>query len=126
MVSIIKEIIAKYINSNEIALGSTQAKMCVQIINRIFKKMSAGIKFSAIKVDNNFICDGHHRYIASLLSNYPLERNAGIIAPSTERVPWDLVDFEEEWEYAEDIKKFNQQDAENNNITLEEIEEMVK
>ena len=35
--------------------------------------MSVGIKFSAIKIENNLICDGHHRYIAAILSNFKLE-----------------------------------------------------
>ena len=65
-----KKIILEFIRKNEVELNASQTKLCLPIINRIFKKMSAGINFSAIKVENNLICDGHHRYLASLFANF--------------------------------------------------------
>jgi hypothetical protein len=63
---ITKEIIVEFISTNEIDLIPTHTKLCLPVINRIYKKMSAGIKFSGIKVEDTLICDGHHRYIASM------------------------------------------------------------
>lgn len=96
MKKITKEIIVKFIRNNEIELSSTHTKLCLPVIDRIFKKMSAGIKFSGIKVENNLICDGHHRYIASILANFPLERIPGSVTLATTAVNLKSVTFEEE------------------------------
>ncbi len=97
-------------------------KLCLPVINRIFKKMSIGIKFFGIKVENNLICDGHHRYIASILSNYPLERIPGKVTAATIMVPWESVTFEnEDWDTEAKINMLNEQDAEYNNIHLAEL-----
>jgi len=67
------EILSKYLKENSINLNSTHARLCYSIINRIYKKMCFGIKFQSIKVDGNLIIDGHHRYLASLLSGVTLD-----------------------------------------------------
>lgn len=88
--------------------------------------MSAGIKFTGIKVENNLICDGHHRYIASMLANFPLERIPGNITSATAAVPWESVIFEEEdWDTSAKIKMLNEQDADYNNIAIERIVELL-
>ena len=127
MEKITKEIIVEFISKNEIELSSTHTKLCLPVINRIFKKMSAGIKFSGIKVENNLICDGHHRYIASILANFPLERIPGSITSSTITVHWESVTFEDEdWDTPAKINMLNEQDAEYNNIAIEKIVELLK
>lgn len=127
MKSVTKEIIVEFIRKNQIELSSTHAKLCLPIINRIFKKMSAGIKFSAIKVENNLICDGHHRYIASIFANFLLERVPGNITSATTIVPWDSVYFEEEeWDTPAKIKMLNEKDADYNNIEIEKIIELLR
>lgn len=89
--------------------------------------MSAGIKFSGIKVEDNLICDGHHRYIASILANFPLERIPGSTTSATSPVDWKSVTFEEEdWDTVAKIDMLNEQDAEYNNITIEKIVELLK
>ena len=127
MERITKEFIEEFISNNDIELASTHTRLCLPIINRIFKKMSAGIKFSAIKVENNFICDGHHRYIASLLVNFPLERISGTATSATCIVNWNIVSFDEEdWDTEADINLFNKQDAEFNNIPFDKVVEILK
>lgn len=115
--AISKEIIIQFIRERRIELSSTQTKLCLSIINRIFKKMSAGIKFMGIKVENGLICDGHHRYIASLLANVPLEKIPGNLTGATVVVDWDTPGR---------IYMLNQQDAEYNNVEIEEIIELLK
>ena len=123
MKNITKEFIQNFVNNHEFELSSTQAKLCVPIINRIFKKMSAGIKFSSIKVENNFICDGHHRYIASILASFFLERTPSSSTSATEAVDWKSVIFEEnEWDAPELIDFLNRQDAEFNDIPVAAIQ----
>ena len=125
--SVTKEIIVEFIRKNEIELSSTHTKLCLPVMNRIFKKMSAGIKFQGIKVENNLICDGHHRYIASILSNFPLERIPGRVTSATTAVPWESVIFEEEdWDTPAKIKILNDLDADYNEIPVELIVELLK
>lgn len=67
-----QESILNFIAENDIKCSCTHTKLCVPIVDRIYRKMLAGIKFTEIKVDDRLICDGHHRYLASLLANYTL------------------------------------------------------
>jgi hypothetical protein len=124
---ITKEIIVEFISTNQIDLTSTHTKLCLPVINRIYKKMSAGIKFSGIKVEDKLICDGHHRYIASILANFPLERIAGNTTSATSPVDWESVTFEEEdWDTEAKVNMLNMQDAEYNNIAIDKIVELLK
>lgn len=89
--------------------------------------MLAGIKFSGIKVDNNLICDGHHRYLASLLANFSIERIPTIITPATTAVDWTSVVFEDlDWDTQVKINMLNEQDAVYNNMTIGQILDIVK
>lgn len=126
MKEITKEIIVELIQKNEMDLISTHTKLCLPVINRIYKKMSAGIKFSGIKVEDNLICDGHHRYLASILANFLLERIPGKITSATNAVQWESVSFEEEdWDTPAKINMLNEQDADYNNIAIEKIVELI-
>ena len=127
MEKITKEIIIEFIQKNKIELSSTHTKLCLPVINRIFIKMSAGIKFSGIKVENSLICDGHHRYLASILANFPLERIPGNVTSATTAVHWESVIFEnEDWDTSAKINMLNEQDADYNNIPIERIVELLK
>lgn len=89
--------------------------------------MSAGIKFSEIKVENSLICDGHHRYIASILANFFLGRIQGNITSATSEIPWKSVSFEDEdWDTEAKINMLNEQDANYNNIPLATIVELLR
>lgn len=124
---ITKKVIQDLIHKTDIGLNSTHKKLCIPIINRIYKKMLAGINFSAIKVDNNLICDGHHRYLASLLANFSIERIPIISTPSTTVVDWTLVVFEDlDWDTQAKINMLNEQDAVYNNMTIGQILDILK
>lgn len=124
MERITKEIVVEFIRNNEIELSSTHTKLCLPVINRLFRKMSAGIKFSGIKVENKMICDGHHRYIASIMANFPLKRIPGSVTSATMAVHWALVNFEDEdWDTPAKINMLNEQDAAYNNMPIEKIVE---
>jgi len=125
--NITKEVLIDFIQNNEIELSSTHAKLCLPIIKRIFKKMSSGIKFSGIRVENNLICDGHHRYLASILANFPLEKIPGKLSSASMQVKWESIVFDDEdWDTKAKIDMLNQFDAEYNNIPIEKIEELLK
>jgi hypothetical protein len=125
--NITQEIIQDLVAKNKIQLYATHSKLCLPIINRIYKKMAAGIDFSAIKVENNLICDGHHRYVASLLADFPLEKISGSTTSATQVTLWTNVFFDEEdWDTLAKIKMLNEQDATYNNISIEKISELLK
>lgn len=127
MERITREIIIAFIRKNEIELSPTHAKLCLPVINRIFKKMSAGIQFAGIKVENDLICDGHHRYISSILANFTLDRIPGSITSATRAILWESVIFDEEdWDTSAKINMLNKQDSEYNNIPIEKIIELLK
>ena len=89
--------------------------------------MSADLKIPPIKVENDFICDGHHRYVASLLARFPLERISGVATSATTVIDWKSVSFDEtDWDTVDDIDRFNKQDAEFNNIPIEAIVKLLK
>jgi hypothetical protein len=127
MEEITKEIIDGYISKNEIELYSTHTRLSLPIINRIYKKMTAHLKIPAIKVQGNFICDGHHRYVASLLAQYPLERISWRTTSATTLIEWKTVSFDDgDWDSEEEVNLHNKQDADYNNIPLEKIIEFLK
>lgn len=127
MDKITKEIVVEYINKNEIELASTHTRLSIPIINRIYKKMMGGIKIPAIKVEGNFICDGHHRYVASLLSEYSLERILWVTTSATTLIDWKTVSFDDfDWDTKYEINLRNRQDADFNNIQIEKIVELLK
>ena len=126
MEKVTKEVIQDLIHKNEIELSPTHKKLCVPIIGRIFRKMSVGVEFPGIKVEHTIICDGHHRYLASLLANFAIERIPATSTSATTVVDWKLVVFEEEdWDTEADIKMLNEQDARYNNLAIEKLVELL-
>lgn len=124
---ITKAFIEDFIKENEIELSSTHSRLCLPVIIRIYKKMAAGIRFPGIKVENKLICDGHHRYVASLLCNFSLDRIPAQSTSATTLVHWESVLFEEEdWDTPAKIRMLTEKDAEFNNITIDEIFALLK
>lgn len=119
--------IADLLRQTNIPLKSTQNKICVPIVERIYKKMKAGINFSAIRTDNDVIIEGHHRYVASLLSGFFLDKFPSQKTTATEVVDWAHVALvEEDWDTAAKVLKLNEDDAKFNNISLAELNALLK
>lgn len=111
----------------KIELSSTHAKLCYPIINRIYKKMLIGIKFPSIKVEDNLIIDGHHRYLASLLANSILDIAPGIKTSATSGYKWNEVTLDtDDWDTDAKIRMLNEEDARYNNIEINKIAELLK
>ena len=89
--------------------------------------MYAGIKFASIKIENKLICDGHHRYIAFILANYPIEIITETITKATTAIDWESVSFKlEDWDTTAKINMLNEQDAFFNDVSVEKIIELLK
>jgi len=127
MDKITQEIILKTIEKSDHTLITTHNKLCLPIINRIYKKMIHGINFDDIKVCDNIIIDGHHRYVSSLLAAVKLDIAKSSKTSATTEYKWTDVEFvEEEWDTDNKIRRLNELDAKFNNISLEELIEMTK
>lgn len=127
MDNINKELILKAIRESDSTLISTHKKLCLPIIHRIYKKMINGIKFDNIKLFETLIIDGHHRYVSSLLGDIKLDKAKSSKTSATIEYDWTDVEFDEEdWDTPDDIKRFNELDAEFNNIPIDKLIEITK
>jgi hypothetical protein len=119
------EAIKAFIASNNIHLKPTQTKLCVPIITRICQKMSNGIKFDDIKVCNDLLIDGHHRYISSLIVKFDLGQVKSNTTSSTKSIEWDKIEFDEQdWDTSAKIAYLNELDAKYNNLDIEFIKQI--
>lgn len=117
-----KKDIEDWIAHHEAALSATQTKLCVPIIERIYRKMLLGITFAPIKIDGQLICDGHHRFVAACLADFPLQRVPTASTSATKVTDWPAVMFDEDdWDTPAKIAMLNEQDADYNNLSVEEL-----
>ena len=127
MLEINKADILTALEDSKDSLISTHKRLCLPLIIRMYKKMENGIKFNAIKVSESIIVDGHHRYVASVLAGQNLPTIKSATTSATIEYDWKDVEFvEEDWDTPEIIQKMNEADAEYNNMTLDQINEMIK
>jgi hypothetical protein len=119
------ESIKVFISSNNIHLKPTQTKLCVPIISRICQKMSHGIKFDDIKVCDDLIINGHHRYISSLIVNFDLGKVQSNTTSATRAIEWDKIEFDEQdWDTPAKIVYLNELDAKYNDLDIEFIKQI--
>lgn len=124
---ITKEKIIDFINHHQPEFQSTHQRLSIPIINRLYKKMIHGIKFTEIKVYDNLVIDGHHRYISSLLANKNINTIPTLKPSKTKTITWKTIEFvDEEWDTPEKIKILNMEDAEFNNISISVLLELTK
>lgn len=127
MTPIQEEIIFKALNDKGEVLSSTHSKLSLPIINRIYRKMINGIRFDDIKVCDNLIIDGHHRYISSICADVEIGIINSLKTSAILEYKWQDVQFlDEEWDTAQKIKRLNQLDAKYNNIPIEDIAKMIE
>jgi hypothetical protein len=125
--AITEKIIQDYLSNNKIEFKSTHHRLSLPIINRICKKMKNGIKFDDIKIFENLIIDGHHRYISSLITAFEIGKSNSHKTVATNVYEWDTVDFIDiEWDTEDKIQYLNELDAVFNNVSIEKIIEMTK
>jgi hypothetical protein len=123
---ITKEFIKDFIAGNDCSLKPCQPGISVPIIQRMYSKMKAGIRFADIIVHKGVIVNGHHRYIASLLANFEVGQAEGG-KPGGVVIEWQSVVYEDEdWDQPWQIEEFNRQDAEFNDVTVESILEITR
>jgi len=76
----------------------------------------------SISVCNEVIIDGHHRYLASLLSEFTLEPTPNAMSSAKIEYEWKNIEVVlEDWDRPEEIDEYNREYAEFNNLSLEEL-----
>lgn len=119
-------IIEKFISESLFEFHPTQTKLCIPIIQRICKKMQAGIKFEEIKIYENMLIDGHHRYISARLTGYKIGIVNSQKTSATVKLNWSAVEFSiDDWDTAEHIAFLNQRDAIFNKIDLKILTQLM-
>ena len=125
MIKISVEFVKEFIESNKIPFIATQPKLCLPIITRLCQKISHGINFNEIKICDNLIIDGHHRYLSSLIMDSNIGHVFSQKTSATRSVEWNLVEFDEnDWDTLSKIAHLNQQDAIYNNLELEFVKQI--
>lgn len=109
-------------------LKATQKKLSLPIINRLYRKMLIGVSFPPIQVSsNNWIIDGHHRYIAAMLADYKLKWIPSNTTSATTVILWSSVKFvDEEWDTLAKIRMLDERDAIENNIDINAFRKLLK
>ena len=122
---ITRESIENYLSENTPDLQPTQTKLCIPIIQRICAKMLAGIEFEEIKICEDLVIDGHHRYISALLTGYEIGRVNSQKTSATIASAWQDIELsDDDWDTAEHIAVLNQRDAAYNKIDLKILTEL--
>lgn len=122
MEKITQKVIHDFLEDHSLKYKSTHNRLSLPIINRIYKKMVHGIKFDDIKICDDLIIDGHHRYISSLMAEVEIGHSKCPKSSATVAYDWNIVKFTEtEWDTEDKIQYLNELDAEFNNISMEKI-----
>ncbi|MNE30818.1 hypothetical protein D3C80_1243550 [compost metagenome] len=88
--------------------------------------MVNGIKFDDIKICENLVIDGHHRYISSLLAEIEIGKIKSLKSSATKEYKWNDIEFDEnDWDTDSKIQYLNERDAEYNQIDIETINDIV-
>ena len=117
-----------FLVSNTFEYKATQTKLSFPILLRIYKKLKIGVKFSEIKIGEKLIIDGHHRYLASILAKVEIATLPSHRVTATKLIEWCDIEIDsEDWDREEkEIKRFNEIDAKNSNLSLEELIQLLK
>lgn len=120
------EFIKEFIETNEIPLVASQTKLCIPIIDRMCRKMSHGIKFDDIKICDNLVIDGHHRYLSSLIVDFNIGQIFRHKTTATKPVEWKIIEFDEnDWDTSSKISHLNEQDATYNGLDIEFVKQII-
>ena len=88
--------------------------------------MNLGIKFDEIKVCDNLIIDGHHRYLSAQLCSYIIKTISSEKTSATQICNWnDIIFDEEDWDTKLKIEHLNKIDADYNKIDLTTLNKII-
>lgn len=127
MMQFTSEKLHEFVTSRYVRLTSTHRELSIPIINRIYAKMSHGLKFADIHVCDSLIVNGHHRYISALLAGIEIGFIETHKTSATRICDWKDVNFVEiDYDTKRQIEEHNRNDAYLNDIPLQDIYDMLK
>lgn len=105
---ITKEQFESFLQSHTFPLSPNQNKLSYPKLLRIFKRMVNNKPFTAIKVGEEKIIDGHHRYVCAEFLSKDLETTEGGVNISHEvDLSWkEILIEDEDWDHEEDLKAY--------------------
>jgi len=119
------EEIKEYIENNHLELFPTQSAISVPVIDRMYRKMQYGLQFDDIRISDQLIMNGHHRYLSSLLAGREIGRVRSQRTSATRQHSWQNVHLDtQDWDTKEQVQKFNEEDARFNGIPIEQLTEI--
>ncbi len=123
-----KEAVIDLLQNGDMDLEPTQEGLCFPILERLYNKMISNLSFPDIQVCDGLIINGHHRYIASILSKYEkLGRVPSIKSSAKKQFEWkSLILDEQDWDKPEEIERFIGADALYNNLTPLQLIEIIE
>lgn len=114
------------IEQNRLLMTPTQASLSLPIIARLRRKMELKLLFPPISIAGHAIIDGHHRYVASKLSNQELSKVTSFRTAAKFDFAWSQIDFVNvDWGSPEKAILHNELDAKYNGLTLEQLMAML-
>lgn len=121
------ELLKELLRGDKLKLKSTHQRLCLPIIHRIYKKMLLGIKFPSIKIYDDLIIDGHHRYLASLLAGKTLETSPTGKSSATIVTKWsEVILISDDWDTVAKIQMLNIIDANFNGMDVNDLSELIQ
>ena len=88
--------------------------------------MAYGLKFDDIKVSEDLVIDGHHRYTSAQITMFNIGNVPSFKTSATAEFNWSDVIFDEnDWDTASKIRLLNETDARLNNIDLKTINRII-
>lgn len=91
MLEISKSQIELFLDKSQFNLKPSQSSVSYPILQRIIKRLQQDKRFSSIKVHDNIIIDGHHRFICYSFLKIPIEISKTGKNPSSIHIEWNSV-----------------------------------
>jgi len=86
-----------------------------------------GIRFQPIRVAEDLIIDGHHRYIAAILAKQEVTVTPSSSTSATTCVLWTAVELDPlDWDSRSQIDIFNTLDAANSNVDPQWLQKLIE
>ena len=122
-----KLIVEQKLSDGSFVLKPTQSKISLPIAFRIYKKMKANLKFDAIKICDELLIDGHHRYIASVIAGVSIERFQSTKNLTQSSFEWaDVSLITVDYDESNLIDYHNYNDALRNDVTVAYIKKILE
>lgn len=118
---------SQFISENIFEFIPSQERLSFPIIKRLYLKMQIGVRFAPLKICDDIIIDGHHRYIAACLSGISCEFVPAQSSSNLMKEKWPSFRIvSEDWDTPQIIQEMNITVAKYNNINLDILNQLIE